>query len=138
MPKHFQNYGDDDLENFQRPKLAENFDSMSDNEKEIEMDLYIRRQAHYFYLRYTSRLNKPHFHAMGKFNLVLRNQLYDTASRPWEGDNTSLQAELIRIMGRWSEITSPENILPPIQYSPAEVEECLGRDAKQKNEDEQM
>lgn len=45
---------------------------------------------------------------MGKHNLVLRNQLYDTAARPWEGDYTPLQAQ------------------------------CLERDAKQKDADEQM
>ena len=137
IPKHFQNYGDDNSEDFRRPKLAENFATMTDSNKEIEMELYRRRQVHYFYVGYTSRLNKAHFHAMGKYDLVLRNQLYDTAGRPWEGDNTSLQAELIKIMAHWSEIASPEDN-PPVQYSPVEVEECLDRDAKQKNADGQM
>ena len=137
IPKHFQNYGDDDSENFQPPKLAEDFATITDSDKEIEMELYRRRQVHYFYVGYTSRLNKAHFHAMGKYNLVLRNQLYDTVGRPWEGDNTSLQAELIRTMAHWSEIASPEDN-PPVHYSPAEAKECLERDAKQKNADEQM
>lgn len=137
IPKHFQNYGDDDSENFRRPKLAEDFATRADGDKEIEMELYRRRQVHYFYVGYTSRLNKAHFHAMGKYNLVLRNQLYDTAGRLWEGDNTSLQAELIKTMAHWSEIVSPEDN-PPVHYFLAEVEECLDRDAKQKNADEQM
>ncbi|TVY87724.1 Altered inheritance of mitochondria protein, mitochondrial [Lachnellula willkommii] len=137
IPKHFQNYGDDDSENFRRPKLAEDFATMTSSDKRIEMELYRRRQVHYFYLGHTSELNKAHFHAMGKYNLVLRNQLYDIASRPWEGDNTSLQAQLIKTMAQWSEIASPEDN-PPVQYSPAEVEECLDRDAKQKRVDEQM
>src|SRR3954453_23740572 len=75
IPKHFQNYGDDASENFERPKLAEDFATMTDSDKDIEMELYRRRQVHYFYAGYTSRLNKAHFHAMGKYNLVLRNQL---------------------------------------------------------------
>ena len=137
IPKHFQNYGDDDSENFRRPKLAEDFVTITDSDKEIEMELYRRRQMHYFYVGHTSRLNKAHFHAMGKYNLVLRNQLYDTACRPWEGDNTSLQAELIKTMAHWSEIAPAEGN-PPVHYSPAEVEECLDRDSKQKNADEQM
>lgn len=82
IPKHFQNYGDDDSENFRRPKLAEDFANMTSSDKEVEMERYRRRQVHYFYLGYTSDLNKAHFHAMGKHNLVLRNQLYDTASQP--------------------------------------------------------
>jgi len=137
IPKHFQNYGDDDSENFQRPKLAENFATMTDGDKEIEMELYRRRQVHYFYVGYTSSLNKAHFHAMGQYNLVLRNQLYDTVCRPWEGDNTSLQAELIRTVAHWSEIASAEET-PPVHYTSAEVDECLGRDANQKKADEQM
>ena len=82
IPKHFQNYSDDDSENFRPPKLAEEFATMSNSDKEIEMELYRRRQVHYFYLGYTSEINKAHFHAMGKYNLILRNQLYDVAGRP--------------------------------------------------------
>ncbi|OBT69977.1 hypothetical protein VE03_00381 [Pseudogymnoascus sp. 23342-1-I1] len=137
IPKHFQNYGDDDSENFRRPRLAEGVDAMSESDKEVEMELYRRRQVHYFYLGYTSSRNKPHFHAMGKHNLVLRNQLYDTASRPWEGDNTSLQAQLIRTLEHWPEIRAAGEA-PPIQYSEAELRQCLERDAKQKDADEQM
>lgn len=74
---------------------------------------------------------------MGQYNLVLRNQLYDTVCRPWEGDNTSLQAELIRTVAHWSEIASAEET-PPVHYTSAEVEERLGRDANQKKADEQM
>lgn len=137
IPKHFQNYGDDDSENFRRPELAEDFANMTSSDKEVEMERYRRRQVHYFYLGYTSALNKAHFHAMGKNNLVLRNQLYDTAGRPWEGDNTSLQAQLIKTIAAWSEIASPEENCP-VRYSPAEVEECLDRDAKQNSVNEQM
>lgn len=137
IPKQFQNYGDDDSENFQRPKLAVDFANMTNKEKEVELELYRRRQVHYFYVGYSSRLNKAHFRAMGQHNLVLRNQLYDTAGRPWEGDNTSLQTEFIRTLAHWRDITSSEDG-PPVHYAPVDVEECLSRDAKQKNADEQM
>jgi hypothetical protein len=109
---------------------------MTNSAKEVEMEIYRRRQVHYFYLGHTSSLNKPHFHAMGKHNLVLRNQLYDVAGRPWEGDNTSLHAQLIKTLAHWPEI-SP-GVKPPVHYPPAQVEECLARDVKQKNADEQM
>ncbi|TAQ84138.1 hypothetical protein B7494_g7538 [Chlorociboria aeruginascens] len=115
IPKYFQNYGDDDSENFRRLELAKDFVTMTSSDKEIEMERYRRRQVHYFYLGYTGDLNKAHFHAMGEYNFVLRNQLYDTAGRPWEGEDN-----------------------PPICYSPAEVEECLDRDAKQNGINERM
>ena len=101
------------------------------------MELYRRRQVHYFYLGYTSELNKAHFHAMRKYNLVLRSQLYDVASRPWKGDNTSLQAQLIKTTAQWSELDSPEN-KPPVCYTPAEVDECLDRDARQTSVQQQL
>jgi hypothetical protein len=47
------------------------------------------------------------------------------------------KADLIKTIAHWSEIASPEDS-PPVHYSPAEVEECLDRDAKQNNADEQM
>lgn len=129
IPKHFQNHGDDNSVNFRRPKLADDFDTMSDSEKQIEMGFYRRRRAHYSCLGHTSRLKKAYFHAMVKHNLVMRSQLYDTAGWPWEGDNTSLKAELIKILAHWSEIASPKDD-PPMYYSPAEIEECLDRDSK--------
>ncbi|KAK0111225.1 hypothetical protein ONS95_001600 [Cadophora gregata] len=137
IPKHFQNYGDDDSENFRHPELAKNFANMTSSDKAVEMERYRRRQVHYFYLGHTSALNKAHFHAMGKHSLILRNQLYDIASRPWEGDNTSLQTQLIKTVAQWSDIASPEDNCP-VHYSPVEVQECLDRDAKQNRVNEQM
>lgn len=75
IPKHFQNYGDDDSENFRRPKLPDNFESLEESEKANALELYRRRQLHYFYLGFTSTNNKPHFHAMGKHDLIVRNRL---------------------------------------------------------------
>jgi hypothetical protein len=138
MPKHFQNYGDEDSENFKPPRLPPNFENLDTNEKDREMELYRRRQVHFFYIGFTDRLNKPHFRAMGKHNLVLRNRLYDAACRPWEGDNTSLQAETIYTLEQWDEIASQDGKPnePPVQYNPEESKECLERHAKQKEADD--
>jgi len=88
IPKHFQNYGDEDSENFRPPKLPENLDALTEDEKERETELYRQRQLHYFYLGSTSYRNKPHFHAMGTHDLVVRNRLYDIAARPLGGGLT--------------------------------------------------
>jgi hypothetical protein len=55
---------------------------MTNSDKEIEMEFCSRRQIHYFYVNYTSRLTNAHFQAMGKYNLILRYRLYDTAGLP--------------------------------------------------------
>lgn len=113
IPKHFQNYSDDNSQNIHRPRLWEEFATISNSNsnKEIEMELYRRRQVHDSYLGYTSKLNKAHFYAIGKCNLVLGSQLYNVASRSQEGNNTSLQAQLIKTIAQWSEINSPESLL---------------------------
>jgi hypothetical protein len=140
IPKHFQNYGDDDSESFRPPKLPENFDSLLDGEKEREVELYRRRQLHYFYLGFTNHNNEPHFHAMGTHDLVVRNRLYDTAGRPWEGDNTSLKAELVRTSTYWPDIATSamKQAEFPVKFSEAEAAECLHIDEKQKQADAQM
>lgn len=43
---------------------------------------------------------------MDKHELIVRNQLYDAACRPWEGDNTSLKAELIQASQHWPNIAT--------------------------------
>ena len=140
IPKHFQNYGDDDSENFRRPELPTNFDFLEESEKANELELYRRRQLHYFYLGFTSTNNKPHFHAMGKHDLIVRNRLYDTAGRPWEGDNTSLKAELVQISTYWPDIATSamKETNFPVKYPDADVTNCLNIDAKQKIADAQM
>ncbi|KAH7381590.1 hypothetical protein BKA66DRAFT_419176, partial [Pyrenochaeta sp. MPI-SDFR-AT-0127] len=122
------------------PRLPENFDSFTESEQEREMEIYRRRQLHYFYLGFTNHNNKPHFHAMGTNDLVVRNRLYDTASRPWEGDNTSLKAELVHASTYWPDIATSviKRAEFPAKYSEVEATECLDIDAKQKNVDAQM
>jgi hypothetical protein len=66
----------------------------------------------------------------------LRNKLYDTACRPWEGDNTSLKAELISTLEQWDEI-APE-VVAPVRYTADEMKDCLDRGTKQKEADLQM
>ncbi|KAH9882972.1 hypothetical protein J1614_000338 [Plenodomus biglobosus] len=140
IPKHFQNYGDDASETFQPPQLPEDFATLTESEKERETELYRRRQLHYFYLDFTNRTNKPHFRAMGTHDLVVRNRLYDTAGRPWEGDNTSLKAELIQASAYWPDIATlaMKQAEFPVKYSESEVTECLAIDEKQKQADGQM
>lgn len=77
---------------------------------------------------------------MGDYTLVVRNRLYDVAGRPWEGDNTSLKAELANASTYWSDIASPEmkGAKFPVKYSEAEVSKCLDIDTKQKAADAQM
>lgn len=110
---------------------------MPDAEKDREWEVYRRRQVHYFYLGYTSRYNKKHFNAMAKHEIVLRNRLYDVAGRPWEGDNTSLKAEMIRFLQQWPSIGEGSS-RPPVNYLESDMQVILDRAAKQKEADVQV
>lgn len=140
VPKHFQNWGDDDSENFRPPRLPENFDNLTPTEQDAEQEVYRRRQVHYFYVGYTNRLNEKHFNAIGKPHLVMTDKLFETAGRPWEGDNVSLKAEIINVLKQWPTISSVQSISPqlPIQYTEEEITQCIALDEQQQEADAQM
>jgi hypothetical protein len=134
MPHHYQNYGDEESEIFQPPRLPDNPETMTDHEKEREMEIYRRRRVHFFYLGFSSRNNPLHFDAMTSRGVILRNKLYESAGRPWEGDSTSLKANLIQCAALWDEVSSkdsPDCVNCPLSYSLVEVDQCLELDTKQ-------
>ncbi|WEW55174.1 hypothetical protein PRK78_000603 [Emydomyces testavorans] len=140
IPHHFQNYGDDVSESLAKPMLPQHFASLSEAEKELELEIYRRRQIHYYYLGFTSCKNEPHFRAMGSNSGIARNRLYDVAGRPWEGDNTTLKATLINTSSYWPAIASAhmKGTGYPLVYSEKEIEECLDIDLKQRKANTQM
>ncbi|KKZ64555.1 hypothetical protein EMCG_01434 [[Emmonsia] crescens] len=143
VPAHFQNFGDEASESFQFPALPENFESLSESEKELEMERYRRRQLHYYYLGFTSRANQDLFRAMGTPSHTLRNQTIDAASHPWEGDSTSLKAQLINLSINWPEMNIPSHLLPkpiefPIKFREAEIKSTLAINEEQKSADAEM
>lgn len=77
---------------------------------------------------------------MGKYDLIVRNRLYDAAGRPWEGDNISLKAEIIHASTHWRDIATSamKEVGFPVEYPDADITDCLDIDAKQKNADAQM
>lgn len=97
MPSHIQNFGDEDSDKDRPPKLPDSFYSLSEEEKMVEEEIYQRRQLHFFYLGSTSHDNPRHFQALNFHPYGRRATLYALARSPWEGDNVSLQAQLIWI-----------------------------------------
>ena len=70
----------------------------------------------------------------------MTNKLFDTAARPWEGDNTSLKTEIIRASRHWSDMRSSQakSYDFPVQYTEQEVTKCLAIDKQQQQADAQM
>jgi Phosphotransferase enzyme family len=138
IPEHFQNFGDKDSENFRQPQLPANFASLSGEEKEAEEELYRRRQLHFFYLGATSQTNSRHYDALFFDPEARRARLYQKARVPWEGDNISLKAQLIKTVQNWPSVRSKTAVKCPINYSEDEVKECLALAAQQKELDKSM
>ncbi|KAI9848391.1 MAG: Phosphotransferase enzyme [Sclerophora amabilis] len=134
-PKYFQNYGDVESEQLVEPRLPGNFAQLSAQKQDAERELYRRRQLHFFYVTTTAKLNEDHFDACSLDHVVLRQRLVQDAGAPWEGDNVTLKADLIRATQEWPELASAESgddPKCPLTYSAAEIESCLKLDWKQK------
>lgn len=129
VPAHFQNWGDDSSESFDTPVLPANYDSLTVPEKDVEDEKFRRRQIHYFYMGFTSLHNKEHLGALGDASITEANKLFEKAGHPWEGDNASLKAQVIRF-ARFLSL--------PTKYSEVEEKWTLDIDAQQKDSAEMM
>jgi hypothetical protein len=68
-------------------------------------------------------------------------KLQQYAITPWEGDNISLKAELIRVVKNWPVLAASKGTnfpASPIYFSVEEEEECLRIEAEQKHINVQM
>lgn len=139
-PKYFHNDGDAESERVVERRLPENFAQLGAQEQDAAKELHRRRQLHFFYIGLTAKLNEDHFDACSLAHVVLRQQPYQHAGTPWEGDNATLKSDLIRATHQWSELTSTEagagaGQACPLTYSAAEVDRCLALNAKQNEAD---
>ncbi|XPT00062.1 hypothetical protein M3J09_009224 [Ascochyta lentis] len=145
IPNSLQNYGDSILESLTLPELPHGFDELSEEEQFKQVVLLRRRQLHYFYVAATAKLNPMHYDALTHDFSTLRRRLFDHASSPWEGDNVTLEADLIELEQNWSNITASssstsDDATPPcpIGFSEDEVKNCLHMNAAQIEADEQL
>ncbi|KAL9003734.1 MAG: hypothetical protein Q9188_003421 [Gyalolechia gomerana] len=141
LPDEFQNYGDAESEELIAPRLPENFAELDPQAQDEARELHRRRQLHFFYVDYTAKLNEEHWNAIRCDHVVLRQRLFQHAGAPWEGDNVTLKADLIRAMKVWPDLTTiRDGNVPgcPLTYPASEIEDCLHREAEQKDADSQL
>lgn len=124
IPEHFQNWGDEDSESFHLPALPANYHDLTAPEKDLEDEKYRRRQLHHFYVGFTGLHNKKHSKALRDSSITEANKLFEIAGHPWEGDNASLRAQIIRY-NRFRSLRT--------KYSEAEEQWALDADEQQKD-----
>ncbi|GAD91760.1 hypothetical protein PVAR5_0334 [Paecilomyces variotii No. 5] len=145
IPKHFQNYGDPDSEEFKEPQLdlPPNFDSLSHIDQASIRETLRKRLVHFLYAAFTRRLNEEHYDAIFDNSTILRQRLFKDAGTPWEGDSITLRADIIRAIQSWEDLLSADYghgtcPLPPVQYSDKIIQDTLDLDMQQKETDAAM
>jgi len=141
VPKYWQNPSDEPVV-VEKPSLPPNYEQLSEAEQSRAMHEYRQRQLHLLYLGYTTRFNPSHMDAYLTKGLSFKRRISEHASAPWEGDNTTLKADLILAVQNWEELTGfddhEQTPVCPISFPKEEVEECLRVDLLLKEVDAQM
>ncbi|CAG8957905.1 hypothetical protein HYFRA_00000246 [Hymenoscyphus fraxineus] len=143
IPSSFQNFGDEVSRSLKKPTLPESFDQMSAADQEGALEQFRKRQLHFYYIVATAKHNRPHYDALKPESTMSIQKLQQYASAPWEGDNITLKAELIRAIQNWSMLTTSTSVggispVCPIDFSDEEVAKCLSMEAEQYHIDVQM
>ncbi|KAF2258095.1 hypothetical protein CC78DRAFT_587545 [Lojkania enalia] len=142
MPNLFQNYDDEKSMSFVLPQLPDNFESMDEDERARAQEQFRRRHVHFFYLGFTQRMNEPHWHALEQETGLLKRRIFNDASSPWEGLNTPLQIDIVRVSQNWSKIAPADSdgTIPacPIMLREQEVQRRAALDESLREVDSEM
>jgi hypothetical protein len=63
-----------------------------------------RRHIHFSYLGLTQQMNEPHWQALEQETRLLKRRIFNDAGSLWEGLNTSLEMDIVRVSQDWSKI----------------------------------
>ncbi|KAG2022009.1 hypothetical protein GB937_004103 [Aspergillus fischeri] len=135
-PKYFQNYGDAVSEDLIKPQLPLDFDQLGESEQEAARINFQQRQLHYYYFAATAKFNDVH--SCTEDEVVLKQQLFQHAGDPWEGDSVPLKADLIRAVQNWESLCAVTDSTCPLHYSPEEIDKCLRLEEEQRLADDDM
>ncbi|KAF1963490.1 kinase-like protein [Byssothecium circinans] len=142
MPNAFENYGDEESMSFIPPQLPHDLESMDTDDQARVREQFRRRHVHFFYLGFTQRLNEPHWRALEHDTGLLKRRIFNDAGSPWEGWNTPLQIDIVRVAQNWSQIASadPDGTVPtcPIVLGEEEVQRRTALDESLREMDEEL
>ncbi|KAL4981480.1 kinase-like domain-containing protein [Aspergillus falconensis] len=148
IPKHFQNYGDPDSEKLLEPQINHppNYDSL-DLPEQIQVRETIRKRlVHFLYAAFTKRLNEEHYDAIFNQSVILHQRLFKSVGTPWEGDSTTLRADMIRAIQSWSNLLTEDSLerdkrictVPPLEYPDTVIHDTIHVDMQQRAADTAM
>ncbi|KAF2425360.1 hypothetical protein EJ08DRAFT_736814 [Tothia fuscella] len=141
--EYWQNTSDEPV-GIAKPTLPINHEEFNEAEKVQVLQDYRRRQLHLLYLGATTRLNPTHMDAYLIKGLPYKRRIYEHMIAPWQGDNTTLKADLVLATQNWKGLTAAQESdkksdkeIPqesvdapdcPISFRQEEVDEALRLD----------
>lgn len=102
MPDVIQNEDDEISRRITEPKLLDDFDKLSEEKEEWEMELLRRRLVHYHYNLSTATHNRIHhkglLYPLGPFS----RRIFNHSIAIWEGETIKLLYALIDMVSDWT------------------------------------
>ncbi|PPQ88103.1 hypothetical protein CVT25_014400 [Psilocybe cyanescens] len=101
MPNVIQNEEDEVSRRMAKPKLPDDFNELSEEKKEWEMELLRRRLVHYHYNLSTATHNRIHHKGLVYPLNNFRRRIFNHATAMWEGETIKLLYALIDMTLGW-------------------------------------
>lgn len=138
IPDDLDNSRDAVSKSLELPQLPEDCLDLSEDERLEQLELFHKRQLHYFYMTETAQNNPTHFEALTYPFAIGRRKIYNLSAAPWQGDNVPLRSSLIFVKQHWRQIIGDPEVPCPITFTEQEEHECLRLDELEREAEEQL
>lgn len=114
MPDVIQNEEDEVSRAMTEPKLPDDFDQLSKEKQEWEMELFRRRLVHYHYILSTMMYNRVHLKGLASTLNVFRRRIFNHATVAWDGETIKLQYALMEMVVGWADFSKDDTPCPVV------------------------
>ncbi|KAK4570045.1 hypothetical protein LTR86_003015 [Recurvomyces mirabilis] len=128
IPEDLDNSTDPASRSLEIPQLPEEIPDLTEEERSEQLEVFRRRQSHYFYMRETAKTNPMHFEALSRPFSIGTRKIYQLSGAPWQGDIIPLKSSLIFTKQQWHQIAASPDLPCPITFTEEEERECLRLD----------
>ncbi|KAJ2913700.1 hypothetical protein MD484_g6711, partial [Candolleomyces efflorescens] len=124
IPDFIQNEQDEVSQQMVEPELPDNFDTLSEEDRDWENELLRRRLVHYHYKLSTAAYNEVHHKGLVDPLNPFRRRIFIHASAIWEGETIKLLCAMIDLACNW-EAFATDGTPCPVDFTEAEIEKAL-------------
>lgn len=114
MPDVIQNEEDEVSQSMIEPKLPVDFDELSEETQEWEMELLRRRLVHYHYNLSTAAHNRIHHKGLVYPLNDFRRRIFNHAINMWDGETINLLYALLDMVSGWARFAKDDTPCPVV------------------------